>query len=480
MFKVAELLKVTRGRLISGNTALNVGGISIDSRTVKKGEAFLAIKGDNFDGHDFIGDVIKKGVSCIIVQNEARKEGVTTIIRVKDTVKALGDIARAHREKFKDIPVIAVTGSNGKTTTKDMIAWVLAGKFNVLKNEGTKNNHIGLPLALLQLKRSYDIAVLEVGTNHFGEVEYLSSIARPNIGVITNIGQSHLEHFRNLEGVFKEKIGLIKNLEYPAVAVLNADDVFLRREVYKKRKPPFVVGAGIRSKCDFCASEISPSGVNTSLVLLKARHRGHPEAACGNPPLTRFTLNKRFEFALSALGYYNIYNSLLAIAVGRIFGLGYRHIARRLSGFRLPKGRLNFLEIKGVGFIDDTYNSNPLSMQQALGALRNYKNSGRKILVMGDMLELGEQSVALHAEAIKQALKFVDAIITVGDITRDSLRTIGAKNNKIFTCQASSEAGRVLFERIGVKPGDVVLVKGSRRMKMEEVFTEAPANNGHR
>ncbi|MFA5063763.1 MAG: UDP-N-acetylmuramoyl-tripeptide--D-alanyl-D-alanine ligase [Candidatus Omnitrophota bacterium] len=478
MFKVAELLKVTRGQLISGNIALNTRGISIDSRTVKKGEAFIAIKGGNFDGHDFIGEVIKKGVNCIIVQNEAKKEGVT-IIRVKNTVKALGDIARAHRKKFKDIPVIAVTGSNGKTTTKDMIAWVLAGKFNVLKNEGTKNNHIGLPLTLLQLKRSYDIAVLEVGTNHFGEVEYLTSIARPNIGVITNIGKSHLEYFKNLGGVFKEKFELIKNLNHPAIAVLNTDDAFLRREVYKKRKSPFVVGAGIKSKCDFCASEIRPSGVNTSLVPLKAKHRGRPGAVCGNPPLTRFTLNKRFEFALSALGYYNIHNSLLAIAVGRILGLGYRDIAMRLSGFRLPKGRLNFAEIKGVGFIDDTYNSNPLSMQQALGVLGNYKNSGRKILVMGDMLELGEQSVALHAEAIKQALKFVDVIITVGDFTRDSLKIIGAKNNKIFTCQASSEARKVLFERIGVKPGDIVLIKGSRRMKMEEVFTETPANNGH-
>jgi len=447
MFKVTELLKATRGALVSGSPDITVQGISIDSRAVKKGEAFIAIKGDRFDGHDFIDEVIKKGVNCIVAHNELKREGVT-FIKVKDTTRALGDIAKFHRGKFKDIPVIAITGSNGKTTTKDMIAWILARKFKVLKNEGTKNNHIGLPLTLLKLDHSYDLAVLEIGTNHFGEVKYLSAIAQANIGVITNIGPSHLEYFKNLKGVFKEKFELIKDLNDPAIAILNTDDEFLQREGLKKTKKPFIIGAGAKNKCDFYASEIKYTRAKPS-----------------------FMVNKRFQFALNALGYYNVNNSLLAIAVGRIFGLSYRDMAKQLAGFKLPKGRLNFVEIRGVEFIDDTYNSNPLSMKQALGVLENYSSRGRKILVIGDMLELGQQSKALHADVIRQALKLADAIITVGDLTRSCLDSLSFQKDSIFTCRTSSEAKNVLFERINAKPGDIVLVKGSRGMKMEEVFT---------
>ncbi|MFH0855721.1 MAG: UDP-N-acetylmuramoyl-tripeptide--D-alanyl-D-alanine ligase [Candidatus Omnitrophota bacterium] len=446
MFDVPELLRATRGKLVSGSVGVTVKGVSIDSRTVKKGEVFIAIKGDKFDGHDFIDAAAKKGASCIITRKEAKKKGVT-FIKVKDTTRALGDIARFHRGRFRDIPVIAVTGSNGKTTAKDMIAWVLAEELKVLKNEGTKNNHIGLPLALLQLDNSYDVAVLEVGTNHPGEVKYLSRIAQANIGVITNIGPSHLESFKDLKGVLKEKSGLIKSLNSPAIAILNADDEFLRKEALKKECPPFVIGSGIKNKCDFRASEIS-------YIRAKAS----------------FTVNKRFRFALDAPGYYNIYNSLLAIAAGRIFGLGYREISGRLAGFKLPKGRLSFLEIKGVRFIDDTYNSNPLSMKQALGVLKGSVTSGRKILVMGDMLELGARSMALHGEVLNQALKITDAIVTVGNITKSCLNKLSRQKRNIFSCQTSSEARSVLFETIRVRPGDIVLVKGSRAMQMEKAF----------
>ncbi len=445
MFKVVELLEATGGKLVSGNADNRVEGLSIDSRSVKRGEAFLAIKGDKFDGHDFISDVIKKGVSCIITQKDEKIEGVV-FIKVKDTVKALGDIARFNRVRFNNIPVIAVTGSNGKTTVKDMIAWVLSNKFKVLKNEGTKNNHIGLPLALLKLDRSYDAVVLEIGTNHFGEVEYLSGIARANIAVITNIGPSHLEYFKNLAGVFREKQVLLSRLNKPAIAVLNSDDKFLRREVIKRSKKPFVISVGIRNKSDFFASGI--------------------KCVSGK---TGFTINRRFKFALNVLGYYNIYNSLLAIAVARIFGLGYAEISSRLSKFKPPKSRLNFIEIKGIRFIDDTYNSNPLSMKQALDLLKSFPVKGRKIIVMGDMLELGSASPALHAKTIKDALSFSDTLIGVGALTESCLdKRVNSKN--IFACKTSSEAREVLFNKVGVNSSDLVLVKGSRGMKMEEVF----------
>ncbi len=446
MFKIPELLKATGGVLISGDAGIIVEGISIDSRSVKKNEAFLAIKGERFDGHDFIDAVVKKGIKCVITQKAGKRCGAS-FIQVKDTTKALGDIARFNRNRFKHIPLIAVTGSNGKTTAKEMIAWILSSKFKVLKNEGTKNNHIGLPLTLLKLDSSYDLAVLEIGTNHFGEVDYLSKIAQANIGVLTNIGPSHLEYLKNFEGVFREKYALVKNLKRPAIAILNIDDKFLRKVALKKKKTPFVLGVGIEKAGDFSASGVKYTS--------------------GKPS---FVLNKRFRFALQSLGYYNIYNSLLAIATSRIFGLGYRDISSRLSRFSLPKSRLNFIEINGISFIDDTYNSNPLSMKQALGVLKNLPSRGRKIIVMGDMLELGVQSISLHAGVIKEALKFSDTLITVGPLTKSCLNRVNAAKNNIFTCQTSSEAKEILFKRVCVGPQDIVLVKGSRGMKMEEVF----------
>ena len=445
MFKVVELLKVTGGKLISGSLDISVKGISIDSRSVRRGEAFIAIKGEKFDGHDFIPAVIKNGVSCIITEKDEKREGVV-FIKVKDTVKALGDIARFNRVRFSNIPVIAVTGSNGKTTAKDMIAWVLSKKYKVLKNEGTKNNHIGLPLTLLKLDSSYDAAVLEIGTNHFGEVDYLSKIACANIGVITNIGPSHLEYFKNLQGVFKEKYTLINKLDKPSIAILNADDKFLKAKALGPKKRPFIVSVGISNKSDFSASGI--------------------RYVSGKPG---FTVNRRFKFALNVPGYYNIYNSLLSIAVARIFGLGYGEISSRLSKFSLPKSRLNFIEIKGIRFIDDTYNSNPLSMKQALGVLKSFPVKGRKIVVMGDMLELGSLSPALHAQTIEEALDSSDILVGVGAITKSCLDKRN-KSKNIFTCNTSSEARELLFKNVGVNSCDLVLVKGSRGMKMEEVF----------
>lgn len=446
MFKIPELLKATGGKLISGSAKSRVREISIDSRSLKRGDAFIAIKGDRFDGHDFIDAAIKKGACCLITQREGKRSGIT-FIKVRDTTKALGDIAAFKRKKFKQIPVIAVTGSCGKTTAKEMIAAVLAEKFKVLKNEGTKNNQIGLPLTLLKLDSSYDIAVLEIGTNHFGEVEYLSRIAQANIGVITNIGESHLEYFKNLNGVFREKYTLIKNLSWPAIAVLNADDKFLRKAALKKTEIPFVLGVGIKHRSDFYATRISYS-------LAKPA----------------FRVNNRFKFALKALGYYNIYNALLAIAVARIFGLGYPDIAKGLKSFQLPKSRLSLKKIKGINFIDDTYNANPLSMRQALGVLADFPARRRKITVLGDMLELGAHSGTAHAWAIKEALKFSDILITVGELTKAVITKDRLSQNRIFTCQTSSEARGILLNAVAANAGDIILVKGSRRMKMEEVF----------
>lgn len=446
MFKIPELVKATGGRLTSGDINVIVGGISIDSRQIRKGMAFVAIKGENFDGHEFIKKAVEKGASCVIVGKKIKKIRNVAIITVKDTIKALGGIAQFNRNRY-DIPVILVTGSNGKTTTKEMIAEVLSKDFKVLKNEGTKNNHIGLPLTLLKLNSSYDVAVLEVGTNHFGEIKYLTDIACANIGVITNIGPSHLKYFKDLKGVFKEKYDLVKSLKEPAIAILNADDSYLRRELVKKTNKHFLIGVGVENKSDYSATDI---------CLFSGKYS--------------FKLNQRLKFALKAPGYYNIHNSLIAIAVARIFGIEHRKIAAVLSNFELPKGRLNFLKIKGVSFIDDTYNSNPLSLKQALGLFQQIKVDKRKIIVIGDMLELGAESRRLHIQAIEDAARVCDQLVVVGKINSSSLKSARLMNSNVISCETSLQARSILLNKIIIEPGDIVLAKGSRMMKMEEVF----------
>ncbi len=478
MFRINQLLEATGGKLLNRAGAEDIGGISMDSRTIKPQEAFIAIKGVNFDGHDFIAEAVKKGASAVIVHNvhqftvhssRCLKKKVP-VIKVKDTTKALGDIARFWRKKFLHIPVIAVTGSNGKTTTKEMVSCLLSKKFRVLKSEGTKNNHIGLPMALLGLNSSHDIVVLEIGTNHFGEVDYLSRICRPNIGIITSIGPSHLEYLRNLEGVFREKYSLIKNLEKPYIAILNADDVLLRRKVLNRTQKPLTVGFGLKNRCDFQALDIQTMGGRGLGFSIKGKYKFTPldrrskiDDTCRR--LTRFTLKTS--------GYYNIYNALSAIITARLFGIGYSDIATLLADFDFPRGRLKFIEIKNIKFIDDTYNSNPLSLKQALNALKSFKAKGRKIFVMGDMLELGSYADTFHYQAGEEAVECCDIFITVGKLSMTAARAAGDcgfNKKNIFISDDSVCARDILYKRVSLNKDDIVLVKGSRAMKMEEVF----------
>lgn len=471
MLKVSEILKATRGKLICGSPGSLIRGISIDSRTLKPGNAFIALKGSNFDGHNFINEAIGRGANCIIGEfksihkvlqpfvlqdgplgkNKKRKfsKGQLTFIEVKDTQEALGDIARFNRNKY-DIPVIAVTGSAGKTTLKEMLARILSRRFNVLSNEGTKNNHIGLPLALSKANSGHDLAVLELGTNHFGEIANLAKICQPNIGVITNIGPAHLEYLNNLAGVCREKYALIDNLKQPRIAVLNADESLLRKKILKKSKPPVIFGFSIKQKSEFWASEI--------------KYR------CAK---LEFCINKKYRFKLNTLGYNNIYNAAAAIAVARILGMGYNDISSSLADFSFPQGRLNLITSNNIMFIDDTYNSNPLSLRQALGALDGLKIKGRKIFIMGDMLELGRLEESFHFQAGLEAAKVCNIFMAVGERSKSAAgaaRSYGLAIENIFTCRTSREARDILINKISPKKDDIVLIKGSRAMKMEEIL----------
>ncbi len=454
MFTVQELIRVTGGKLLGGSKDIRVKGISIDSRTVKKGEVFLALKGNNFDGHDYIFQALKNGASGIIKQTgkPGPKSSAVFCLEVFDSIKALGDIARYHRSRF-DIPVVAITGSNGKTTSKEMVSWVLAKAFKVLKTEGTKNNNIGLPLTLLRLRSCHRAAVVELGTNHFGEIKNLASICRPNIALITNIGPSHLEYFGDVAAVLKEKYSLVENLFFPAISILNADDRLLRRKLSSSKRSGLILGFGTSKNSDF------------RLTYLQRAGQG-----------IEFQVNRGRKMFLPTIGGHNVYNALAAVSCARILGLSYGQIAARLVGFEFPSGRLKLRKFDSARFIDDTYNSSPASLKHALYALEDFTSPGSKIVVMGDMMELGADKEKFHYQAGLQIARVCDKFIAVGKLSRiaaEAARQSGFDTGNLFSCSTSEQARKILFTKISPKKEDVVLVKGSRAMKMEKIFEES-------
>ena len=430
-----------------------IKGVSIDSRTIKSGELFIAIKGNRFDGHNFIPEAIRKGAKAVIGSvrcGQCIDQSRAAYIKVADTRRALADLARFHRKRF-NIPVIAVTGSNGKTTTKDMLVWILSSRNKVLSNPGTQNNSIGVSLALLKLDTSHDIVVLELGTNHFGEIAYLVNIAQPNFGIITNIGPAHLEHLRNLSGVYKEKMSLLKNLLAPKISILNADEPRFRKA--KNNKQTFVITYGMKNKCNFQARTIKLSSKKTIEFSVNSNHR--------------------WRMRLNTIGYVNIYNALAAITVARLLGWNYESISQRLARFVFPPGRMRLIRLNDVSFFDDTYNANPASLSEALRVLREFRVRGRRILVMGDMLELGQSSQRFHRQAGIQIARTCDAFISVGRLAEISARwavRLGLSKQRVFCCPDSRKAGNLLFKTIKPDCRDLILVKGSRLMNMEEVL----------
>lgn len=458
-FTLNEILEATGGKFIYGNLNVSVTGVSSDSRTIRPGELFIAIRGEKFDGHNFVAEVVKKGAQVLIVDNNFRLDNIQkkssfnagtgiAFVRVGDTLKALGDIASFHRARFK-IPMIAVTGSCGKTTTKDMIAEVLSMQFNVLKNEGTFNNLIGLPQTLLKLNKDTEIAVVEMGTNKIGEIKRLVEIACPNAGVITNIGPSHLEFFGSLDAVLKEKFCLIDNLHFPYLAILNGDDTLLRKRM-GKTKGKNIFTFGIKNKCDFQATDIKIASNRVE-----------------------FRLNAKSIFRMDILGRHNVYNALAAISCGLIFGLSPEKLKKHLSNFTLPFTRINLKKIRDYQVIDDTYNSNPLSLECAIEVLKNFSIRGRKVLVMGDMLELGEKSIILHRKAGEKILNSgIDTLITVGRFSTETAEFVrkSASGVKVYSCGCALEAKGILSSLL--RADDLVLVKGSRAMQMEKAIQD--------
>jgi UDP-N-acetylmuramoyl-tripeptide--D-alanyl-D-alanine ligase len=448
MFSAKDLILATDGSFCPGRFSRRFGGISIDTRTIKPDEAYVAIVGKNFDGHDFIPEAIKRGAKAIVYADKEKVEkfekGIA-YIKVVETTKALGAIARYHRKRF-DIPVIAITGSSGKTTTKEMIAWVLSAKYNVLKNQGTQNNLIGVPLTLLAIHSKHDICVVEMGTNREGEIKQLAEIALPNIAVVTNIGPAHLEFLGTLKGVYKEKIELVRHLTAPQVAFLNKGDIILGKLSRIRSKPYFFFG--INAECDLKAADIfyKPDGVS-------------------------FLFNGIHPFAIRHCALHNVSNALPAIGCGLLFGLDINIIREKVGTFDSPDMRLKEIRMKDCVVFDDSYNSNPQSLKQAIDVLCRQAAGSRRILVMGDMLELGKKSEEFHAYFGRYVSKKpVDILVTMGafsSATSESARKCGMSAACIFHFEDC--AGVMGFLKENVKEGDVLLVKGSRSMQMEKI-----------
>lgn len=448
MFDVEDLIKATGGVLRPGEVPVRFGGVSIDSRTLRRGEIFVAVKGKMLDGHDFISGAVRRGAAAVVYADAGRvkafKKGVAYLC-VSETTRALGDLARYHRLRG-GIPVIAVVGSSGKTTTKEMVAFVLSARYRVLKNVGTQNNLFGVPLTLLRIRRRHEICVVELGTNRFGEIGRLAEIASPNIGVLTNIGPSHLEFLKDLKGVYKEKRELLRHLEPPGIALLNRDDVFLGRHRRTAQRPYFFFG--LNSQCDFRATEIT--------------HRNSS---------TEFLFNGRHRMTVKQLALHGVANALAAAACGLIFGLDMRVIRERIRDFEPLAMRLKAHYLKRCVVIDDTYNSNPLSLREAIDTLCRMPAAGRRILVMGDMLELGKKSEEFHACFGRTiAKKPVDLLVTLGRLTRETAACAaraGMGPGRVYHFE--ERAGVLKFLDDHIRCGDVVLIKGSRSMKMDTI-----------
>lgn len=448
MFDYKDIIKATGGDLAAGTPRKSFSGVSTDSRAITAGAVFIAIRGRKFDGHDFIRESISCGAKAVIYDDPSKVrnfEKGAAYIKVADAVRALGAIACFHRRKF-DIPVIAVTGSNGKTTTKEMIAWVLSANFSVHKNKGTQNNLIGVPLTLLEIHSSHDICIVEMGTNRVGEIKQLTQIAEPNFGVITNIGPAHLEHLGDLKGVYKEKIELIKHLSPPGIALLNKGDIYLGK-LSRIRSKPFFFSC-INNDCDFRATEITYDHNSVT-----------------------FLFNGVHQIEIKHCALHNVTNALSAIACGLFFGMDINVIRNRLSTFDSPDMRLKEIKLKQCVVFDDSYNSNPQSLKHAIDVLCRQTTGSRRILIMGDMMELGSKSEEFHSYFGHYiSKKPVDILVTMGNFSRaasERARKCGMSAACVFHF---TDCASVLdFLHNCIKEGDVLLVKGSRSMQMEEI-----------
>jgi UDP-N-acetylmuramoyl-tripeptide--D-alanyl-D-alanine ligase len=438
--KVEDIIAATGGEIISGNSAVFCG-VSIDSRTIQDGELFIALRGRRFNGHDFLQEAFRKGNGAIVNHSPAEVIEGKTLISVKDTLKALQELARYMRLR-RDIPVIGITGSNGKTTTKELVASVLLSTYKVLKNSGNLNNNIGLPLTLTMVRDDDEIAVLEMGASGPGEIKELCEIAMPNYGVLTNISPSHLEGFKDIETIRRTKLEILNDI---SVAIVNADDSFLMEGFQSSGFKGRMFRFGINNEAEVYATDIRFDEKGSVFIL----HMG----------------DKSIEVHPCIPGRFNIYNLLAAASVGALFHIDMENIKHALESFTGIPMRFEIKELKGLKIISDVYNANPASMEEAIKELIRLRKR-RAIAVLGDMLELGSYEKEAHRRLVMWMSELpVDVFIAVGPLMSSVASEFKREVHKLHD---SLEARKILKDIC--KEGDTVLIKGSRGMSMERVL----------
>ena len=466
--KVKDIVKITNGKILCGDEKIPCNHFVRDSREVKEGDVYIALKGERFDGNDFCQSAIDNGAKVCIVSKDVRekendtklvnteadkinnsiKENEVTIIKVEDTLKALQEIATYKRMQY-NIPVVAVTGSVGKTSTKDLIASVVSQKYNTLKTKGNYNNEIGLPLTILGLTNE-EAMVVEMGMNHLGEIRKLTNIAKPTVAVITNIGTAHIGNLGSRENILKAKLEILEGLQGNTV-VINNDNDLLHKWVNENKEKYNIITYGIKNKSKYMATNIKSFEDKSEFKVVCEE-----DESINNKIVT-----------VPVGGEHFILNSLCAIAVGEYLNISTEKIINGIANLELTKKRMEVLTSKsGATVINDTYNANYDSMKAAITYLKEIKDK-RKIAVLGDMLELGDYSKELHEKVGEEVDESIDILITIGKEAKYIAEK--AKAKQIIECKDNEEAVRKLKE-LETKD-DAILLKASNGMKFFEIAT---------
>lgn len=445
---LSQITEFAHGVFTGGASDVRVSRISTDSRTLQRGDLFVALSGENFDGHRFVESAAARGAAGAVVQRNWQENTPSSfaLIRVDDPLLAYQQIAARYRETLR-LKIIAITGSNGKTSTKDFVAAALGHKFRVTKTEGNFNNHIGLPRTMLEAEAQDEIAVWELGMNHPGEIAALTKLAAPDVAIITNVGVAHIEFMGTREAIAREKGALAEAVGPEGTVILNADDAFSGGIAERTRAKIILAGT---KEGTVRATDLRQSASGSEFTILEGAHRCRAQ--------------------LPVPGLHMVQNALLAVAAGRVFGLSLEECAAGLASAPLTKARLQIKTIHGVDFIDDSYNANPDSMRAALRTLAELETEGRRVAVLGQMAELGRESESGHREVGETAAAFgIDLLIAIGETAAaiaDGARNAGLASSRAVA--SADAAAEILFEE--TSPGDLVLVKGSRSARTELVL----------
>lgn len=453
--KVEDIVKATNGKLLVGKLQENCENFCTDTRKIQKGDVYVGLKGEKFNGNEYYKDALEKGAKVAVIsgikisEEDLKQYNDKTIIEVEDSLEAFGEIARYKRELY-NIPVIQITGSVGKTSTRDIIANVVRTQYKTLQTEGNQNNAIGLPTTLLKLK-NHEAVVVESGMNHLGEIRYLGKIAKPTVAVITNIGTAHIGFLGSRENILKAKLEILENLKPDGYIVINNDNDMLNKwakEDTKYKKYTF----GIDEKSDVMAYNIKVNE-NYSTYNVKID-------------------NKEYSVKVPVSGVHFVYNSLCAIAVGNLLNIAPENIIKGIETFSLTKNRMEVDKIKdNITVINDAYNASYDSMKAAIEYLQNLPGN-RKIAVLGDMFELGEFAEEIHRKVgIEVFTHKIDVLVTVGELAKyiaDEVKYLGMPKENVVSFDTNEEAINYLNDNL--EKDDVVLLKAANGMHFAEIF----------